>query len=137
MDQKIFDLTREDSRYAYEAYEFACEAVEYTQDRLGRRPLDEDDPETDYHVSGEELLRGACELAVREFGLMAPVVFQHWGIRTTDDFGQLVFNLIRAERLSQSENDDLEDFHDLFDLQQVLTEGFELTIGDGRGGCSR
>ena len=130
MDPKIQDVIREDPRYPFEAYEFVCEAVTFTQERLGRVPDEEDDPEADYHVTGEELLRGACELAVEEFGMMAPVVFRQWGVRATDDVGNLVFNLIRAERLSRSDRDDPDDFHDLFDLDKALTEGFELTVGD-------
>ena len=69
-------------------------------------------------------------MAVREFGMMAPVVFRQWGVRTTDDFGRMVFRLIEADRLSKSDRDDPEDFHDLFDLEKALTEGFEMTLGD-------
>ena len=132
LEQKLVELIRHDARYPYEAYEFLCEAVSITQDRLERSPREEDDPETDYHVSGAELLRGACELAVREFGMMAPVVFRHWGIRTTNDIGESVFNLIKAERLSQSERDDREDFADLFDLPDALTSGFEIVLARPR-----
>jgi len=130
VDPKIIELTRDDPRYAYEAYEFVCDAVSYTQEMLGRSPREGDDPDADYHVSGEELVRGACELAVLEFGMMAPVVFRQWGIRKTDDLGNIVFNLIRAERLSKSDRDGPEDFHDLFDLDKALAEGFELTAED-------
>lgn len=130
MDAKILELTREDPRYTYEAYEFVCEAVSFTQDRLGRAPAGEDDADADHHVSGGELLRGACDLAVREFGMMAPVVFRQWGIHTTDDFGEMVFRLISVDRLSKSERDDPDDFHDVFDLDKALTRGFELTLGD-------
>lgn len=127
MDPKIIELTRQDPRYAYEAYDFACEAVTYTQQLLGRCSDEDSDEEVDHHVSGAELLRGACALAVRDFGMMAPIVFKLWGIHSTDDFGELVFALIRVEKLSKSEQDDPEDFHDLFDLDQELSSGFELT----------
>jgi uncharacterized repeat protein (TIGR04138 family) len=130
VDPKIWEIVRADPRYAYEAYEFICEAVTHTQARLGRLPGGEDDPDEDHHVSGAELARGACELAVREFGLMAPVVFRAWGVRTTDDIGQVVFNLIRAEKLSKSDRDDPDDFRDLFDLPAALSEGFELTTAE-------
>lgn len=130
MDPKILELIRADPRYAYEAYEFVCEAVSFTQDRLGRGAADDDEAEAEHHVSGGELLRGACDLAVREFGMMAPVVFKQWGVRTTDDFGEMVFRLIRVERLSKSDRDDPDDFHDLFDLDKALTDGFALTLGD-------
>lgn len=134
MDPKIMDVIRDDPRYPYEAYEFVCEAVTYTQEQLGRVPEDDDDPDADYHVCGAELLRGVCELAVEEFGMMAPVVFRQWGLRMTDDIGNLVFNLIRAERLSRSDRDDPDDFAQVFDLDKTLTEGFELTVGDAAPG---
>lgn len=132
MDGKIWDVVRADPRYAYEAYEFLCDAVAFTQDGLGRCPHDDDDPEADYHVGGHELARGATNLAVREFGMMAPVVFRHWGIRTTADIGEIVFNLIKAERLSQSDRDDRDDFLDLFDVTDALTSGFEIVLARPR-----
>jgi uncharacterized repeat protein (TIGR04138 family) len=136
---QILELCREDSRFAYEAYEFVCDAVTFTQDRLGRASSRRDQssaeprrkPTSDEsHVSGSELLRGTCDLAIREFGMMAPVVFKQWGVKTTDDVGEIVFKLIRAEQLSKSDRDDPDDFHDLFDLHQALADGFALTLGD-------
>lgn len=136
-DLSLYDLVRDDPRYPYEAYEFLCEAVSFTQVMLGREPQEEDDPDTNYHISGEELTRGACELAIQEFGMMAPVVFRLWNIRRTDDIGNIVYNLIQAQQLKQSDQDEIADFHDLFDLDKVLTEGFELTTGPKPGKGSR
>jgi uncharacterized repeat protein (TIGR04138 family) len=65
---------------------------------------------------------------------MAPVVFRQWGVRTTDDFGEIVFKLIAAERLSKSDRDDPDDFHDLFDLEKTLADGFELSLRDAPRG---
>ncbi len=131
MDPKILELCREDSRFAYEAYEFVCDAVTFTQDRPGRDAgREDDDADADHHVSGAELLRGTCELAIREFGMMAPVVFKQWGVRTTGHVGELVFKLIKVQRLSKSDRDDPDDFRDLFDLHQALADGFALTLGD-------
>jgi len=121
VDATIMELARREPRYSYEAYQFVCEAVNYTQERLGRIEEDSDDA----HVNGEELLRGACEFAVKEYGLMAPVVFKLWGIRTSDDFGEMVFRLIEAQKLSKSENDDPEDFRGLCDLEKLLADEFE------------
>jgi uncharacterized repeat protein (TIGR04138 family) len=129
VDEKILALCREDARFAYEAYEFVCEAVTYTQTKLNRIAAEDEDPD-DHHVSGAELLRGTCELAIREFGMMAPIVFKQWGVRTTDHVGEIVFKLIGAQRLSKSDRDDPDDFHELFDLHQALTDGFALTLSD-------
>ena len=50
-----------------------------------------------------------CDLAVVTFGMMAPVVFKQWNVRTTDDVGRMVFDLIGAGRLSKSDRDTPED----------------------------
>jgi uncharacterized repeat protein (TIGR04138 family) len=130
VDPKILELCREDQRFAYEAYEFVCEAVTFTQDRLGRGGAEHEEAQEDHHVCGAELLRGTCDLAIREFGMMAPVVFKLWGVRTTDHVGEIVFKLISVKRLSKSDRDDPEDFRDLFDLYQALADGFALTLSD-------
>jgi uncharacterized repeat protein (TIGR04138 family) len=127
VDPRILELCRQSPRYAYEAYEFVCEAVTFTQQLLGRCGPD-DDLEVDHHVSGAELLHGVCELALREFGMMASVVFRQWGIHTTDDIGTIVFNLIAVGRLNKSDRDSPEDFHDLFDLHKVLTKNFTILL---------
>jgi uncharacterized repeat protein (TIGR04138 family) len=133
VDATILECLREDPRYAYEAYEFVCEAVQFTQDRLGRRR--HTDPSAERHVSGGELLKGCCDLAVREFGMMAPVVFKQWGVRTTDDLGEVVFNLIKMDKLAKSEQDERDEFHDAFDLEKTLTVGFDLEpVAAGRTG---
>ena len=131
MEPRILELCRESPHFAYEAYEFVCEAVTFTMKRLGRGSAEPVDATQDQHVSGGELLRGVCDLAIREFGLMAPVVFKQWGVRTTDDIGTMVFKLINVELLSRSDRDCPEDFHELFDLHRTLSEGFELILDGG------
>jgi uncharacterized repeat protein (TIGR04138 family) len=131
VDPRIIALCRQAPCFAYEAYEFVCEAVTFTMKRLDRGKDETEDAAPDQHVSGSELLRGVCDLAVREFGMMAPVVFKRWGVRTTDDVGKMVFNLIEVQLLSKSDRDAPEDFHELFDLHETLANGFELRLDAG------
>jgi uncharacterized repeat protein (TIGR04138 family) len=128
LDPKLWELAREHRQYAYEAYEFVCEAVSFTHERVYRvkRPT----TTRDQHINGEELLRGACELAVREYGLMAPIVFRQWGLHRTDDIGTIVFLLIELGKLSRSDRDDPADFQNRFDLHEALVEGFELNCAE-------
>src|SRR4051794_32601814 len=95
---KLAALVRRDGRYAYEAYEFVFAALAHTQKRLGKPVPEGPDPKPDrtHHVSGPELLDGARDLALREFGFMARTVFRLWGIERTGDFGEIIFNLINA-----------------------------------------
>jgi uncharacterized repeat protein (TIGR04138 family) len=130
MDPRILELCREAPHFAYEAYEFIGDAVTFTQQRLGRVASEDEEPGVDHHVSGAELLRGVCDLAIITFGMMAPVVFKQWNVQTTDDVGKMVFDLIGVGRLSKSDRDAPEDFRGLFNLPQALVDGFELTLED-------
>jgi uncharacterized repeat protein (TIGR04138 family) len=124
VDKLLFEIAKSDRRFAYEAYEFVNEVVTYTQAQLGL--LDDEVEPDDRHVNGRELLNGACDLAVQEFGFMAAIVFKHWGICSSDDFGEIIFRLIDAERLTRSESDDLADFRMQQDLLQTLDQAYEL-----------
>ena len=125
---KLEEMVRRDPRYAYEAYEFMFAALAHTQQLLGRVPPPETAPEEDHHVSGPELLHGIRDLALREFGLMARTVFRMWGINRTDDFGELVFNLVEAGLMSKTEEDSRKDFHAVYDLDRALTEGYRIEL---------
>lgn len=129
INTKLLEVARQDGRYAYEAYEFVFQALEHTQKMLGREFDESADPgEPKHHVSGRQLLKGIRAYAVQEFGLMARVVFRLWGIERTDDFGEIVFNLIEAELMSKTSEDTREDFHGVFDLDEALTNEFKIVL---------
>jgi uncharacterized repeat protein (TIGR04138 family) len=118
VDSRIWDLCRQDRRYAYEAYEFVCAAVSFTQQKLERHR----DQSRERHISGKELLEGLVDFAVEQFGLLASLVLRRWGVHSTDDVGCIVYQLIDLGILSRSERDRPEDFHAVFDLHQRLQE---------------
>src|SRR3954454_1272176 len=128
---KLDEIVRRDPRYAYEAYEFVFAALAHTQRLLGRTPPPEAASEQDYHVSGRQLVECVRDLALREFGLMARTVFRLWGINRTDDFGELVFNLIEANLMSRTSHDQRLDFHDVYDLDQALVQDYKIEARDG------
>jgi uncharacterized repeat protein (TIGR04138 family) len=124
---KLDEMVRHDPRYAYEAYEFVFAALLHTQRQLGRVPPPEGvRGEQDYHVTGPQLLEGVRDLALREFGLMARIVFHVWGIDRTDDFGEIIFNLIEANLMSKTARDSREDFRNVYDLDQVLVRDYRI-----------
>jgi uncharacterized repeat protein (TIGR04138 family) len=128
--KKLLPVVRRDPRYAYEAYAFVFQAIDHTLKRLGRELPDETSEAHDprFHLSGRELVEGMCEFAREEFGLMAPAVFRQWGVRRTDDFGEIVFNLIEADLMSRNAEDSKADFHALFDLDTTLVQGFRIVV---------
>ncbi|HLJ97192.1 MAG TPA: Minf_1886 family protein [Gemmataceae bacterium] len=128
---RLAQVLQRDPRYVYEAYEFVFAALSHTQKLLGRVPAeDSSNPGAQYHVSGRELVHGVRDLAVREFGLMARVVFRLWGINRTADIGNIVFNLVEENLMSKSDQDSLADFQDLFDLDQALVQEFQIELDE-------
>ncbi len=129
---RIAEVVRRDPRYVYEAYEFVFAALGHTQRMLGRVPSEEEAaaPGPQYHVSGRELVEGIRDLALREFGRMARVVFRIWGINRTADFGEIVFNLVRANLMSKTDQDSLADFTDVYDLDQALVHEFQIKLDE-------
>ena len=58
------------------------------------------------------------------------MVLGNWGIKSTSDFGNLVYNLIRIEQMRKSEADEREDFDDVYDFKDAFEPEFELTVKD-------
>jgi len=127
----LAEVVRRDPRYPYEAYEFLYAALAHTLQLLGKPERAEGQPASaEHHVTGPQLLEGIRDLALREFGFMARTVFRLWGIQRTDDFGEMVFNLIECKLMSKSEDDQLRDFHDIYDLDQVFVREFRIQIDE-------
>jgi uncharacterized repeat protein (TIGR04138 family) len=113
------------NRFHHDAYQFLSAALRHSQRMLGRVPRQEDD-EDEAHVSGGELLDGVRDLAQRQFGLLAPTVFRHWGIQCTEDFGRMVFELIDRGEMKQTENDHLSDFIDVYDFDNEFDRDYRI-----------
>jgi len=109
---KIKDITTADKRYPAEAYFFIMDALRFTVNHRKKRG----------HVSARQLLEGTRDYAKDEFGLMACEVLKHWGITRTDDFGEIVFNLVENEVWSKTEDDQKEDFHQVFDFEETFNK---------------
>ncbi|MHC5081994.1 MAG: Minf_1886 family protein, partial [Planctomycetota bacterium] len=78
------------------------------------------------HVTGRELLEGARLRALEELGYLARTVFEGWGIRTTRDFGEVVFLLVKEELMGKTDQDSLEDFEDVYDFEEVFEKSFTV-----------
>ncbi|MBK8976858.1 MAG: hypothetical protein IPM29_13145 [Planctomycetes bacterium] len=120
IDERIQALRRRDRRFARDAYDFVLEALDHTLVHLGKDRLTGEER----HVGGRELLDGIREFGAQQFGPMAPLVFRRWGVRSTDDFGEIVFNLIDIGLLSRRADDSRLDFADAYDFDLAFAELF-------------
>jgi uncharacterized repeat protein (TIGR04138 family) len=53
-------------------------------------------------------------------------VLNSWGLFTTGDFGEIVYNMIRAGLMRKSRTDRREDFDDQFDFAEVFERRFRI-----------
>jgi uncharacterized repeat protein (TIGR04138 family) len=59
-------------------------------------------------------------LALRQYGLLAATVLAHWGIRSTSDVGEIVYNMIATGDLEKTPSDSRSDFDNVFDFETAL-----------------
>ena len=114
----IEDIYEKDVRYRHDAYIFVMEALSYTQKKYKRTK----------HVKGEEMLQGMKELLLNKFGPMTLTVLKHWGIKNTEDFGNIVFNLVENRVLSKTDDDNIEEFRDGYDFGEVFDSGYRKQL---------
>jgi uncharacterized repeat protein (TIGR04138 family) len=133
-DHPLAELLRRDRRYHRDAYFFVFEALRFAQDQLGLgRPLPDDvEDEQQRHVTGQQLCEAIRRYAVQQYGLMSKSVLNEWGVRSTNDFGEIVFNLIDIGQMKKTDTDRREDFDNVFDFDEGLRDAFlPITSRDG------
>jgi uncharacterized repeat protein (TIGR04138 family) len=120
-DELLGEIVVRDHRYAREAYVFVSEALGYTVQKAGRKG----------HVSGRELCEGLVEFALQQFGRLARTVLDNWGVRRSEDVGEIVFNMVEVGLLRKTDEDRREDFAGVVNFSEALDRGFELHIKPG------
>ena len=115
----VEQICEKDLRYSLDAYHFVQEGLNHTLKSLKRGGQ-----HAHRHVSGQELLSGLREFALKEYGPMSKAVLNEWGIKTTDDFGQVVFNLVNASVLGKNETDSPNDFKNVFTFDDAFVKPF-------------
>lgn len=114
----VEEIYEKDPRYREDAYAFVMEALAYTQRKFKRSK----------HVKGEEMLLGMKELLLNKFGPMTMTVLEHWGIKSTEDFGNIVFNLVKNRVLSKTEDDSIEEFKNGYNFEEVFDSGYRKQL---------
>jgi uncharacterized repeat protein (TIGR04138 family) len=128
-DDPLAALLEKDPRYNREAYDFLREALEFTQRQVKR------ESDISRHVSGQELLDGIREFALKQYGPMTLLVLEEWGVRRCEDFGEMVFNMVEHKILKKTEKDSRDDFKGGYDFADAFRKPFLPTRGGtGAGG---
>jgi len=117
-DEMLEKILERDRRYARDAYAFVHEALQFTVQSTGRKG----------HVTGPELCAGMCEFALTQFGRLARMVLAHWGVRKSEDVGEIVFNMVEVGLLKKREEDTRDDFVDAVNFEQALDRAFQMHL---------
>lgn len=103
-----------ESRYDERAYLFVLAALEFVQQRLPERR----------HLTGRELAEGCRDLALARYGVLARLVLEHWGLRTSLDIGEVVFTLVETGLLMSQPHDSKDDFVGVFDFHSAFDRDY-------------
>jgi uncharacterized repeat protein (TIGR04138 family) len=151
----LFQLLQRDRRYTLDAYLFVLEALSFAQESLGMgqepaveelEPLPGGDAdsagtargrrgrgrkrEAERHVSGQQLCEAARLYGLQQYGYLAPTVLATWGIRATDDFGEIVFNMIDIGQMRKTRSDRREDFRGVYDFAAGFARDLSFVVPD-------
>lgn len=118
-----------DQSYRPEGYQFLRESLEATlkkrhKSKTLRTSRQSPEQMASSHVTAAELLEGFRLQALREFGPMAVTVLEYWGVKSSRDVGQMVFNLVEAGAFGRTESDSIEDFDRGFDFHEAFVAPF-------------
>ena len=97
---------------------------------LRRRRAASGDTEVERHITGQQLCEAIRQYAVEQYGGLAKNVLAHWGVRSTGDFGEIVFNLISIGQMRKTESDRREDFDNVFDFDEGFRDVFGSLASD-------
>ena len=69
-------------------------------------------------------------MPVQQYGMLSKNVLNEWGVRSTADFGEIVFNLIEIGQMKKTDSDRREDFENVFDFDTGLRDAFVPITSD-------
>lgn len=124
MKETLEQIARDDGRYDARALKFVYEGLATTIEKL-RQDEDADHPR---HITGQELAWGLADVAMQRWGRLTAMVLAQWGLRTTRDFGEIVYLMISREWMTSQDTDTIDDFNDVFDFSTVFERDCRIDI---------
>lgn len=115
---------RKDPRFKADAYDFLRKAMDVATERYACS-------RSNKHLSAEELYIGCCAHALEEYGPLAKLVLQSWGVRSSEDVGCLVYNLIEVGIFGKQKGDSQDEFAGLPSMEKILDEPYCPEEQDG------
>lgn len=113
--EEIWDQIRlREPRFHERGYLFVLAALEFQQTRMPARK----------HITGAQLAEAVRDLALERYGVLARMVLAHWGIRSTEDIGDVVFAMVDSGLLVSQPTDSRDDFAGVFDFDTAFDRDY-------------
>jgi len=123
-EKSMEQVIREDGRYPPEAYAFLREGLNRAVEAVyGKRPLPGQG-----HITGQQLCLALRDLAIENWGMLAPTVLKRWNIHATVDFGNMVYLLVNNSLMGKTPEDSIEDFRGVYDFATAFDIGEEFDL---------
>ena len=117
MKKKLSQIAQEDGRYNPAALKFVYDGLGYTVKKVTDEPQ---------HINGQVLCEGLRQLALKRWGRLAKLVLNSWGVKTTRDFGEIVYLMIENQWMSAQPTDSIDDFNNIYDFDTVFNKQFKF-----------
>ena len=108
------DIIAHDDRYNPRAYALLADVIRYLN-------------EGGHHATSQEILDDFRLRTLDLYGPMSYTVLRAWGVKRTEDIGEMMSNFVESRRVRQDENDSLEDFANGFDFREAFLMPFAAT----------
>ena len=120
--KSLEQIAKLDGRYSVGMMKFVHHGLGKTVEQL-RENIEETQS---LHITGRQLCFGLAESAVKNWGRLARVVLTNGGIKTTRDFGEIVYLLISHNWMYAQPEDSIEDFDNIYDFENVFEKNFKF-----------
>ena len=108
------DIVAKDSRYDARAYALLADVVRFLSG------------EDCKHCSGEDILEEFKERALDQYGPLTYAVLTEWGLQSTEDIGEMMFNLTESGRIRKDEGDTPESFANGYDFKETFLGPYQV-----------
>lgn len=135
-EKTLIPLVERDRRYPMEAYRFMHDALRYAQEELNMGQDDEPLasssllPTAERHLTGQELCEAIRHYALKQYGFMAKTVLNRLGMYQTQDFGNVVYNLISIGQMKKGPRDRRDHFNDVYDFEVVFRQEYRFEVAE-------
>lgn len=106
------DIVGKDPRYNARAYALLADCIRYLSENGG-------------HMSGEEILEEFRERTLDQYGPLSYEVLTEWGVKSTEDVGEMMMNMAESHRVGRDEDDTPESFVGGYDFKEAFLGPFK------------